>query len=779
MRVANGDSEPEDGEVSIGIELLWKQLQGMLYRRALMLKRTPTIWTRMFATYVIGLAISILLGLLISKDNLNPDPVTFKDLPERNIAPNYAIISPTDLPDSLHDFIEKVNTVLGKTLKEELGRDAISHKFTSTAEYNQWIYDRIVRNESLYLVVGVDFSQNGIIVSYNGTSGQVLPTLLLQVYRTLWESGDFGKLEVRHASLNRRLARLLDQILPLFIMISLMGYFSVVARLTTDDVKSARRNYLVGCGLKLPIFWFANFIIDYVIWLIFFFITFMVFRFGLDQPSYSLYPGFIVWSFMICGISVILFTYVLSFICTDPETSSTVVMLLSLFAVLILDIITTLLDGKGEDVLPWIMTWIPLTNLFTSLTTAGSLSQGDVGIPFNELWSATTTQPLLIGHLFNILIYVCVIWLIEFLRNLIAAKIAEKHFRKHLPSIAAPEITEEAIAIGQEAQDMTKDFAIRIRNVSRVFLDETNKPIVAVNNVSLGVKHGSLFGFLGANGAGKTTLMKLITKEIPPSSGFVEVDGKVAICPQFNTHLTNEMTIEEHFKFFSFIFGLQRNDAEHKQEQFIQELVLQEHLGKQMQTLSGGNARKLAIAITLLSRAHVVLLDEPTSSLDPLARHAAQRLINSFRGQKTMMLCTHLLAEAEELCDSISIMLKGSIYVVGAPSYLSAKFGTEWRLDVLFSVPTDGKFWYFLQSQIPSTKLIIHRQSNEIYSIPSSAIPMVGLFRLMDDAISNPEFAIKFFTASSATLEKVFMELVMRSEAAEQGIIVPEIHPVP
>jgi ABC-type multidrug transport system ATPase subunit len=150
----------------------------------------------------------------------------------------------------------------------------------------------------------------------------------------------------------------------------------------------------------------------------------------------------------------------------------------------------------------------------------------------------------------------------------------------------------------------------------------------------------------------------------------------------------------------------------------------------------------------------------------PLARHAAQRLINSFRGVKTTMLCTHLLAEAEELCDSISIMLKGSIYVVGAPSYLSAKFETEWRLDVLFSAPTDGRFWSFLQSHVPSAKLVIHRQSNEIYSIPSSAIPMVGLFRLMNGAIANPEFAVKFFTASSATLEKVFMELVLRSEAA-------------
>jgi ABC-type multidrug transport system ATPase subunit len=267
--------------------------------------------------------------------------------------------------------------------------------------------------------------------------------------------------------------------------------------------------------------------------------------------------------------------------------------------------------------------------------------------------------------------------------------------------------------------------------------------------------------------------MKMITKEIPPSTGFVDVDGSVSICPQFNSHLTNEMTIEEHFTFFSYIFGLSVENAKKKQQWFIRELLLEEHLGKQMSKLSGGNARKLAIAVALLSRASVVLLDEPTSSLDPLARHAAQRLITAFRGQKTMMLCTHLLAEAEELCDSLSIMLKGSIYVVGTPSYLSAKFGTEWRLDVLFSGPTDGKLWDHLQSQIPGARLVIHRASNEIYSIPSSAIRMADLCRLMDDVIARPEFVVRFFTVSSATLEKVFVELVMRSEAAEAEAIAP------
>jgi ABC-type multidrug transport system ATPase subunit len=496
---------------------------------------------------------------------------------------------------------------------------------------------------------------------------------------------------------------------------------------------------------------------------------FLVFRFALEQPSYMYCSGFVAWSYVIAGISLIFFSYILSFIFQDPETSGSVVMLVPFLIAVLITVIVVLLKGKGEQEMAWIWAWIPWGNLFLSLSTAGTLAIPSLDVPFSQFWSTPTTQPLLIGQVLSLILYVLGLWLIEFLRKVIGEFAARKHFQKHLPSIPAADITEEAITVGEEAQDMSKPFAIRIRNVSRVFLDDRGKPIAAVNNVSLGVKHGALFGFLGANGAGKTTLMKMITEEIPPSSGSISVEGRVAICPQFNSHLTNEMTVTEHFKFFTYIFGLDGEMAARECDRFVEELALGDHLDKELAELSGGNARKLAIAVAMLSPAKVVLLDEPTSSLDPLARHAAQRLMSSFRGEKTMMLCTHLLSEAEELCEALSIMLKGSVYVVGSPSYLSGKFGTEWRLDVLFSGETDGRFGAFLCHEIPSTKLIIHRPANEIYSIPSAAIPMKELFRFMDGVIKRPEFAVKFFTASSATLEKVFMELVLRSEERDQA----------
>jgi ABC-type multidrug transport system ATPase subunit len=113
---------------------------------------------------------------------------------------------------------------------------------------------------------------------------------------------------------------------------------------------------------------------------------------------------------------------------------------------------------------------------------------------------------------------------------------------------------------------LTNDFAARVRNVWDVFIDDTNKPIVAANNLSLGVRHGTLVGFLGTNGAGKRTLMKMTTSEISSSNGFLNVDENGAVCPPFNNHLTNEMALEKHFQFFFLIFGLHPIDAQRKQE---------------------------------------------------------------------------------------------------------------------------------------------------------------------------------------------------------------------
>jgi ABC-type multidrug transport system ATPase subunit len=176
--------------------------------------------------------------------------------------------------------------------------------------------------------------------------------------------------------------------------------------------------------------------------------------------------------------------------------------------------------------------------------------------------------------------------------------------------------------------------------------------------------------------------------------------------------------------------------------------------------------RKLAIALSFLGPAKIVLLDEPTASLDPVARHHVHEMIVDYKGEKTFMLCTHLLSEAETLCDMISIMIKGCVYTVGSPGYLSDKFGTEYKVDVMLKDETEEtgrKCDEFFQAALPSAKLSITRPKARIYNVPANELTLPQLFTAMEKG-KQGDGGFTYYTCSSSSLERVFMEIVRMSE---------------
>jgi ABC-type multidrug transport system ATPase subunit len=141
-------------------------------------------------------------------------------------------------------------------------------------------------------------------------------------------------------------------------------------------------------------------------------------------------------------------------------------------------------------------------------------------------------------------------------------------------------------------------------------------------------------------------------------------------------------------------------------------------------------------------------------------------MIGSHRGRKTFMLCTHLLSEAESLCDQISIMIKGCVYTCGTPQYLSQKFGTEFKIDVMLNkddFAANDKCTRFFTEQLPQAVLTILRPNVRIYSIPSDVITLSDLFTAMENG-AGPENGFGYYTCSSSSLERVFMEIVHLSE---------------
>ena len=134
-----------------------------------------------------------------------------------------------------------------------------------------------------------------------------------------------------------------------------------------------------------------------------------------------------------------------------------------------------------------------------------------------------------------------------------------------------------------QIKNINNKWAIKINEVSRLFFNTTGEPIAAVNSVSLGIQEGSIFGFLGANGSGKTTLMKMIISLLPISNGSIEINGvdiknmessPISLCPQFNSHLCEEMTIYEHFQMYSKLYSYSNTDLFEKSEFIIEALNL-------------------------------------------------------------------------------------------------------------------------------------------------------------------------------------------------------------
>lgn len=210
---------------------------------------------------------------------------------------------------------------------------------------------------------------------------------------------------------------------------------------------------------------------------------------------------------------------------------------------------------------------------------------------------------------------------------------------------------------------------LEVYNLRKVFRDT-----VAVNDVSLQVNEGSCLGMLGPNGAGKTTTIEIIEDIISPTSGEVRYRGKPRsqefreeVGIQFqHTSLLNFLSVLETLKTFANLF----TDPE-ELEHLIEKCQLQPILEKKNDRLSGGQLQRLLLALALINRPHLIFLDEPSTGLDPQARHNLWEIVEQIKAEgKTIILTTHSMEEAEYLCDRVAIMDQGDIIAEGRPADL-------------------------------------------------------------------------------------------------------------
>ena len=219
---------------------------------------------------------------------------------------------------------------------------------------------------------------------------------------------------------------------------------------------------------------------------------------------------------------------------------------------------------------------------------------------------------------------------------------------------------------------------------------------VAVNGIDFQVNKGESFGFLGPNGAGKSTTMRIIAATLTRSGGEITILGKdpqihgpeikahLGVVPQTD-NLDQALTVEENLYIYGRYFGLQKKFIKAKIEELLDFAQLTDKRSVKVEALSGGMKRRLTIARALVSEPEILMLDEPTTGLDPQARHILwDRLFRLKEQGVTLLITTHYMDEAEQLCDRLMVMDNGSIMAEDSPAGLIKTFSTREVLEVRF-----------------------------------------------------------------------------------------------
>jgi lipooligosaccharide transport system ATP-binding protein len=232
--------------------------------------------------------------------------------------------------------------------------------------------------------------------------------------------------------------------------------------------------------------------------------------------------------------------------------------------------------------------------------------------------------------------------------------------------------------------------------------------LVAVDSVDFDLQRGEAFGFLGPNGAGKTSTMRMIGCVSPvtggtlrvlgldPAKDGVEIRGRLGVVPQEDS-LDLELTVRENIIVYGRYFGLPRKVLRQRADELLEFVELTDRAKDRVEPLSGGMKRRLTIARSLVNEPEVLLLDEPTTGLDPQARHVVwDRLYRLKRQGVTLLLTTHYMDEAEQLCDRLVVMDKGKIVAEGSPRQLIERYSTREVVELRFEDdgrPEDLSYW--------------------------------------------------------------------------------------
>ena len=304
-------------------------------------------------------------------------------------------------------------------------------------------------------------------------------------------------------------------------------------------------------------------------------------------------------------------------------------------------------------------------------------------------------------------------------------------------------------------------------------LSKSYSSVVAVDAIDLNVKAGQVFGFLGPNGAGKSTVIKLLTTLIQPNNGTISVLGinaleepleirkKIGVVlqqPSYEPTLSVEKSLEK----YGMMWNIDKKTRKKRTEQLLESFELTEIRKKNMEDLSIGQRRRVQVAREFMHDMDLLFLDEPTVGLDPSAR---RKLLDFLKNKvketgMTIFYTTHVLTEAEYLCDNIAIINNGKIITVDSPNELKKRFGNEKTIKIHVSV--DIKKLETILQEIPDYKIEQDDGTTITIQSTNSEIVLMNILKILN----HNNITVNDLSALPTNLEEIFLKVVSDSDAS-------------
>lgn len=501
---------------------------------------------------------------------------------------------------------------------------------------------------------------------------------------------------------------------------------SMILFIIKERENNAKHQQIIS-GVNIVAYWLSNFIVDYLKYLIPALVSYALF-FAFDVTFFiqGERAGMSILLFVLYGIAMVGYTYVASFMFRKPSSGQVFIFLLCFFTSFVLVIVMfslkLIVDTRDvtQNVLDYIFRLIPSFSF-----PYGFLMMANANLFIRVFRWPTDTGAFSPNIALNDIIYIACIGVLTYIVILIIEYwfvIMGLKKKSKVPSSLINKINDNEMKKEKEIDpdvleeqntvlNNLKNFSVKVSNLWKIYRVKSSSNSdgasinykAAVKGISFGVEQGMVFSLLGTNGAGKTSTFKVLTGDISASFGeanimgyempqnLIQIRHLVGYCPQFDSILEN-LTAQEHLELYANLKGIKPEYHEALIERMLETMNLTTYRNVKAGTYSGGNKRKLNVAIALLGRPPIVFLDEPSSGMDPEARRFMWSVINDIstkRKHSSVILTTHSMEESEALSTKIAIMVEGRIKTIGSVQQLKNKFGKGFELDIKMIIPSE------------------------------------------------------------------------------------------